>query len=247
MPSHMSAIGFTPQTADDFGRLQLQTAQQGIPIQVPGGYYIRWEVGEGVELWAQANEQRELLWLNPHFNGTAVWRIAVSSHIQRPDSPLDGAYFGWVNPAADLDSGQHPLVFDAPDDALTRQLALPTLCEVQLAAFAHRLDAFADEQAFHAAQEGSISYAPESFIPTGAFVNVGQLPEAAAVFSGHVLATNVRVNPVTNLIFHWVRVKTTGGEIDVVADPAVIVGRVVTGGLISGSFWLSGRVVATQT
>lgn len=245
MPSHMTSIGFNPQTADDFGRLQLQTAQQGQPIHVDDGYYIRWEVGQGAELWAQANEKRELMWLNPHFSGTAVWRIAIGDHIKRPDTPLEGAYFGWVNPPADyLDSGDYPLIFDAPDDACTRHIARPQLYDVQLAAFAHHLDAFPDTAAFQAAQEGGISYAVESFVPTGAFVPEGQLPQAAAVFSGHVVATNVRINPVTNLLFHWIRVKTFGGEIDVVADPAVIGGRVLQGGVISGSFWLSGRILA---
>lgn len=243
MPSHMSAIGFNPQTADDFGRLQLQASQNGTPLQVEGGYYIRWEVGQGVELWAQANERRELLWLNPHFNGSALFEMSLTDHIRRADTPLEGAFFGWVNPpAADLDDGDYPLVFDTPDDARHRHLPLPHRCQVQMAAFAHRLDVFADEAAFTAAQEGGQQFPVESFIPTGTYVPPTQLPTAAAVFSGRILAANVRINPVTNLIFHWVRVKTAGGEIDVVADPQVIVGQVEEGRIVSGSFWLSGRV-----
>lgn len=242
--SHMSAIGFEMTTADDFGRWQQHTARTGRVIPVQGGYYIRWEVGQGAELWAQANEARELIWLNPHFGGMAGFRIALVARLPRPDTPLEGAFYGWVNGTADdPESGAFPLVFDLPDAAVHEALELPAVYEVQLAAFAHRLDAFVGEAAYLTAQEGSIPYAPQSFIPTGLFVEEGQVPPAAAVFTGHVLATNVRLNPTTQKIFYWARVATLGGEVDVVADPEVVVGRLVVGGIVSGSFWLSGRLV----
>ncbi|MBK8431440.1 MAG: hypothetical protein IPL28_09190 [Chloroflexi bacterium] len=107
--SHMSAIGFEMTTADDFGRWQQHTARTGRVIPVQGGYYIRWEVGQGAELWAQANEARELIWLNPHFGGTAGFRIALVARLPRPDTPLEGAFYGWANGTADdPESGAFP-------------------------------------------------------------------------------------------------------------------------------------------
>lgn len=240
----MSAIGFPAHTADDFGRLQLQTAQQGRPIATADGYYIHWEVGQGVELWAQADPDRHLIWLNPHFAGGASVRMAITSRVPRPDTPLEGAFYGWMNPEDDrLEGGDYPFVFDAPDAALHHALELPVVRRVQLAAFANRLDAFADEAAYLAAQEGSLPYAPQSFIPTGLFVPEGQVPPAAAVFTGTVLATTERTNAATGQRFLWARVATLGAEVDVVADPEVVIGDLVAGGVISGSFWLSGRIL----
>jgi hypothetical protein len=246
MPNHMSALGFEMSTADEFGAWQMKTAQNGQAMAVPDGYYIRWEVGQGVELWAQANAERQLVWLNPHFGGQPGMRVGLVGRVPRTDTPLEGAFYGWADPTdeANPESGAYPFVFDMPDALLQADLELPAIYTVQMAAFAHHLDGYADEAAYLAAQEGSVPYAPQSFIPTGLFVaQEGQVPPASAVLTGRVLATNVRLNPVTQKVFYWARVATLGGEVDVVADPEVVVGRLVVGGIVSGAFWLSGRVV----
>lgn len=241
MPSHMTTLGFRAATSQDFEQLQQQTAQRGTIISLPAGYYIRWEVGQGIELWAQATPEKRLIWLNPHFNGASEVKINLTQRVPRPDTPLEGAFYAWANPyrSDEVSTGDYPFVFDAPD-ALTITAELPTLGMAQIAAFAHHLDAYPNEEAYYAAQEGGLVYGAESFIPTGTFQ-----PEqlARAVFSGRVLATNVRVNPITNLIFHWAQVQTLGGVYDVVADPAVVNGHLQQGGIVSGAFWLSGRIL----
>jgi hypothetical protein len=50
-------------------------------------------------------------------------------------------------------------------------------------------------------------------------------------------------NPHTQQAFWWARVRTLGGEFDVVADPEIVEGTIVQGGVIGGSAWLSGRIV----
>ncbi|MCA9981230.1 MAG: hypothetical protein KDD89_10355 [Anaerolineales bacterium] len=244
----MSAIGFVAKTADDFGRIQLQAAQNGEVVAVDHGregYYIRWALGNGPEVWVQANAQKEMVWLNPHFSGTTSLRMSLVSHIPRTAVPLDGSFYAIINPDPDnLEKGLVDLVFDLPDDALHRDLALPVVRQVQLAAFAQRLDAFDDEAAYMQAQEGGMAYAVESLVASGLFVQPGELPEARVLLSGRVLAAQLLVNPATGLLFHWARVKTLGGEVDVVADPAVVHGVVRVGGVVSGAFWVSGRVLA---
>ena len=59
---------------------------------------------------------------------------------------------------------------------------------------------------------------------------------------GIVLDSSVLVNPATGRAFQWARVRTFGGELDLVADPEVVTGAFVTAGVVTGSFWLSGRV-----
>jgi hypothetical protein len=66
--------------------------------------------------------------------------------------------------------------------------------------------------------------------------------QARAAISGRVLATQTITNPVTSQKFYWARIHTQGGELDVVADPQVVQGQLVVGGVIYGSFWLSGRL-----
>lgn len=245
MASNMSALGFVAKTADDFGRIQLQAAHNGEAIPVADGYYIRWELGNGPEVWVQANARKEMVWLNPHFRGTTSVRMSLVSHIARPGVPLDGAFYGVMNPDPHhLEKGTVDLVFDLPDDALHRDLELPVVRQVQLAAFAQRLDAFPDEASYMQAQEGGIVYAVESLVASGMYVQPGELPEARVLLSGRVLAAELLVNPATGLLFQWARVRTLGGEVDVVADTAVVHGLIQVGGIISGAFWLSGQLLA---
>jgi hypothetical protein len=116
--------------------------------------------------------------------------------------------------------------------------------EVQLAAFAHELTVFPDSDAYADASEGrELPHAAESFIPSGLFVT-GEEPEPAAeaFFTGTVLAARGRMNETTGDPFWWARVRTLGGEIEVVANPVLLSGPVSAGAVVQGSFWLSGRL-----
>ena len=98
------------------------------------------------------------------------------------------------------------------------------MTEVQLAAFAHELAVFADPDAYAEANEGrEMPYAAESFIPSGLFVT-GDEPEPAAeaFLTGTVLAARGRLNETTGDAFWWARVRTLGGELEIVADPALL-------------------------
>ena len=114
-----------------------------------------------------------------------------------------------------------------PEAALHAELELPCVTEVQLAAFAHELAVFADADAYAEANEGrELPYAAESFIPSGLFVT-GDEPEPAAeaFFTGTVLAARGRMNETTGDAFWWARVRTLGGEIEIVADPVLLPAR----------------------
>jgi hypothetical protein len=88
--------------------------------------------------------------------------------------------------------------------------------------------------------------AAESLIPSGLFHAEGGAKEplqAEAIFNGHILAAERRTNPDTSQDFYWCLVQTYGATIDVVADPVLIDEEPRVGGILSGSFWLSGRIV----
>ena len=242
MHSHMSSIGFPFSTNEEFADLAMTAATQGEPVQVSGGMYYRWSPGAGVELWAQADQDGRLIGLNPHFNEAARMGVGLINPIARErDSALDGAFYGWADPAENApDNGEYPFAFDLPDFKRHDRLALPAIVNVQIAAFAHTLTVFESEEAFHARGSDEMKMAAESCIPSGTFSSP---PKSTVIFNGHVLEAAQLTNPHTQQMFWWARVRTLGGEFDVVADPEIVESAIIQGGVIGGSVWLSGRII----
>jgi hypothetical protein len=236
----MSSIGFPFSTNEEFADLAMAASTQGEPIQVSGGTYYRWSPGAGVELWAQVDQDGKLIGLNPHFGGAARMRVGLINPIARErDSALDGAFYGWAGATGNApDKGQYPFAFDVPDFKGHEGLALPTIVTVQLAAFAHALQAFESDEAFQAGN--TYKMGAESCISSGTF---SKPPQSTVIFNGHVLNTAQLTNSHTEHTFYWARVRTLGGEYDVVADPEIVRGAIVQGGVIGGSAWLSGRIM----
>ncbi len=66
------------------------------------------------------------------------------------------------------------------------------------------------------------------------------------MFAGHVQRALMVTNPVSRLQFHHILVQNAAGLLDIVADPAIVQGRPVEAGVVSGEFWLSGRVLSPK-
>ena len=248
MASHFSSIGFPLDTEDAMKQYVLHAANTGEGVQVQDGQYILWQVDDGIELWVQANDSDKVIGFNPHFSGPARMQVSLVKTITRPDeSLLDGAFYAWANPIDDdIEEGDFPFVFDAPDFRIHDGLTFPVLRQVQLAAFAHELSTFVSEDAYYASQSKDQKLAAESFIPSGLFRPDGSTktpPSALAIFTGRVLDTASITNPYTTANFVWAQVQTFGGQVDVVADPELLDAPVVVGGILQGSFWLSGRLI----
>lgn len=243
MANHFQAIGFAANDRAQVNELLLRAAQQGEAVRTPAGEYVRWAPGGGAELWAQV-VGGAVVGLALHFAGSTSLPVAVVERVVQPDrSPLDGCLQVWVNPPAegDLDTGEYPFVLAAPDYRALDGLHLPALARVQVTAFAHDLEVYASEQAYLDGQASELKFAAESLIPSGMFVDEGAPPAPLAMISGRVLAAERRMNPAGGP-FWWMQVRTLGGEIDVVAETAVVDAEPVPGGVVSGSFYLSGRV-----
>ncbi len=222
----------------------VEAALTGEQLRVRDGTYVRWAPGAGVELWLQVQD-RDVVGIAPHFRGEAAMEVALTHRIDRSDeSSLAGAFHAWANPSPEsFEDGDFPFIFDLPDAARFAGLVLPRATLVQIAAFAHELQSWPDEAAFSSAQgDAQIKYATESFIPSGLFVNEGDSPAAYATFTGRVVRVESRANPFSGASFWWLRVRTLGGEVDVVADPSAVLGDLTPGGVVQGTFWLSGRL-----
>ena len=260
MPNNFSTIGFEVPTRDALSDLFRVVATSGTVVPSPLGRYVRWPDGPGEQLWGQIDVGGAAVGLNPHFEGSARLPVAVVDAVRDQEHPMDGYVYCWAAPQDDdPESGDYPVAIDLPDfDAATDGLALPWRGAILVAAFARSLDCWADDAAYEAAEaekwahravEGEREvkgFAAESFIPTGTF-SIGSEaetpPSAQAWFTGHVLAANVRTNAHSGRSFHHVLVRTLGGEYDVVADPEVVKGEPVVGGVVQTSAWLTGRLL----
>jgi hypothetical protein len=246
MPSNFSTIGFNINTEREFEDLVMTAAKQGESIQAGGITYIRWDASDGAELWVQISKAGEIIGANPHFRGKAKLTTSVTKRVRRQnDSVLDGAFHCWANPADAPESGNYPFVFDCPHAALFADTALPLRTTLQLAAFAHEISVYDSQEHFYATQDSKLPLAAESFIPSGLFMldeRKKEEPESTAIFAGSILATEAYTNPAGRGAYVWALVKTLGGEVDVVADRALLPSLPVVGGIMTGSFWLSGRM-----
>lgn len=250
MPSHFSTIGLPIGSEDEFLALAGRVADQCETVEVPGGRYLRWFSECGAELWLQVDCHNDLIGVNPHFSGRSLVRVALTGPVNRPNaSDLDGAFHGWADPPDDNpESGCYPFVFDVLDFRRYDGLRFPVAVDARIAAFAHEVFVFGSEGEYTASQQGEIKFSSRSFIPSGLFkpdadVTATDPPEAYAMFTGHVLEAEKRTNELTGREFHWALVESLGGIFDVVIHPELIESEPRPGGVLSGSFWLSGRVV----
>lgn len=249
MPNHFTTLGFEVVTQEDLKALAQQAASHARAVHMKAHHYLRWVGSAGEELWLQIDETGDLIGMNPHFSGGSSVRVRLQSRVGRDnDTALDGAFIGWADPREDMpESGMYPIVFDAPDAATYSDLKLPAIVEVQIAAFAHEISSYNMPESYIASQQRQrVKFASQSFIPSGLFGPDGsstEPPESMAIFTGHIIDAEVRANSLTGRPFFWALVNTLGGTYDVIIDRNLLTQTPSAGGVLSGSFWLSGRII----
>jgi hypothetical protein len=247
MPSHLSSIGLPINDQAGFDALADRIGPLATPINVGHGMYWRWSSACGAEMWLQTNTNNELVGMTPFFAGRARIRVQLTSRVARPDdTPLEGAFQGRVEPDDDdANSCAYPFVFDAIDYDRYASVILPTTVNAQIAAFAHEISVYSSLSAYNESQTGEWHLDSQSFIPSGMFSPGGEStdpPDSLAIFTGHVVATEIKRNSLSGAQYYWALVDTLGGSFDVVIDPELCDALPVVGGVISGSFWLCGRL-----
>ncbi len=250
MTSHFSSIGIELSSADDMQALVERVADEAEYVEVPGGVYLVWSGGDGPELWLQCDAEDNLVGMSPHFAGPTRMRLGLVAPIERPgQTELDGALYAWANPPGeDAETGDYPLVFDCPDAAMHAERELPCVATVQLAAFAHHLTVWDSVDDYERERGGDdTQLSSRAFIPAGLLRSEGEdeppPPVAYAIVTGHVLAAEVRENPLTGLRYQWAAIATHGGSLDVVAEMSLVTRALHQGSVVSGGFWLSGQIV----
>lgn len=245
--SNLSDIGFPVRGEQDVNEMIMQVLGNVVEIRCHNGFYLRFSDSSGAELYLQGNFDQELIGFNPHFSGKSRRTISLTQAIERDSSELDGGFHAWANPSGD--AGEYPFVFNSPDFRAVHIHEFPKIVEIQLTAFASNdFKIFANEQDYYEDQEGETKFAARSFIPSGLF-STGEgetidlsLVHPIGVFTGEIKAFERRTNTNTNEDFYCFLVETLGGEVDVAADAKLILEEPQVGGIVSGQFWLSGKI-----
>uniref|UniRef100_UPI002611E03D hypothetical protein n=1 Tax=uncultured Agitococcus sp. TaxID=1506599 RepID=UPI002611E03D len=216
--------------------------------KVKEGVYSVFSDNSGAELFIQFNKNNEFLGVNPHFKGKSKRTVCLINTVERPESELDGAFYGWADPSEknNPDSGLYPFVFDLPDFKTIGQIDFPKNFEIQLTAFAQELSIYDNEQQYNESQTSEPKWATQSFVPSGLFSfeeKDPDPPQAFSIFTGIIKQYERKLNELTHEEFYWLLIDTLGGEIDVVADIRFFEKEPVVMGIVQGQFWLSGQLI----
>lgn len=243
--SNLSDIGFPTPDETAINEMIMHVIEVAKPVQTQRGLYLVYGDPSGAEIYLQGNFEQELVGFNPHFSGKSRRRVTLTDLIERESSELDGGY------QATNDGDDEPFVFDLPDFRSTVLAELPQTVEIQLTAFgSNDFRIFRTANDYQAAQESDYEYATRMFVAVGlqAFdPKDGKIDLAAvrpvAKFAGEVVECETRRNELSGEEFNWMLVDTQGGLIDVVVDPKYVPFAPRPGFLVSGTFWLSGRIL----
>ncbi|MEM7035792.1 MAG: hypothetical protein AAF570_02360 [Bacteroidota bacterium] len=237
--SNLSDIGFQVSGIDDFRALAEMVYYKGTGFRAGESFYVRYHDASGAELWLQIDAHKKVVGMNPHFAGSLRRSVQVTDAISRSESPMDGAFAGrfpFQTPGSS-DVQWKEFIFDMPDAYLLPSLRLPATVDLELSGFASQIECYPTAEV---PSLGNEAYAFDG--STFSMVTDKGPNEAHASISGIVRAQDTRENRQSGRSFYWMKVETLGGELDLVADPAICNQPPVIGGVVAGTFWLSGRV-----
>lgn len=208
----------------------------------------------GGELWyglhKRSDGDAEMITLNPAFAGEGRAKLQIDGDVSDPEwKPFEiGLY-------ARFSGDETPIVFELTDPEQVALAKPGAEVTVSLAAFSYAPDVFKTEKDYYAAQRKAgfkYPFAASMFIPSGTFFEKvgGAMPDDAkhpvpyADFAGAVLKADLRTNSTGGGKFWAVLARTyEGATIDVVIDPESIKIEPKPGYIVTGRFWLTGRIV----
>ena len=250
MASHFSSIGLPVKSNEDMKNLLSKALERGEKLFCDYGHYSKWTSITGAELWIHVDNSNEIIGVNPFYHGSSNFNVGIVNRIEKEEyNDFEGLFYAWANPSEDdIELGDYNFAFDCVNNSIINELRLPCIKKVKLSAFAHELTIYSNENDYHSKQTKKPYYATKSFIPSGLFSpddNENEpfeiIPEA--IFTGIILEYNNFVNELTNEKYYWIKTETYGGIIDVVVDPKFVKTDLQINGIISGVFYLCGKIL----
>ena len=250
------SVGFRDRNAVDLYNTYVQMCEHGEIVETKSAKYLRWSVGENLELWTRVKDRGPEMLYHSYYAGDARMTVALLEKTpRRKETFSDGAFYcrssasagaGWI-------AGRAPFVFDTPYFHRYDDLQLPRLAAVQLTAFSFAMRGFADEEEYeeaYPADERGYCWDYKHFVPACMVEPRGEgdeLQAACAEVSGYVLDSGILTNPITGLDFCWAKVETIGGEVDVVCSPDRLSGYLVKDGIAVTNCYLYGRLIEDRS
>ncbi len=251
--SNLSDIGFPTPDEQAVNEMILHVLEHTKPVKSTHGFYLVYRDASGAEIYLQGNFKEELIGFNPHFAGTSRRKVGLTKAIERDSSELDGGFHAWANPSDENVeiSGEYPFVFDVPDFRTVENSEFPRIAEIQLTAFASNdFKIYASGEDYQKAQESELEYASKMFVPSGLLAvdeKDGSLDlsvvRPVGKLAGEIKNFELKTNSLSGEKFYALLVETLGGETDVVVDPKFVPEEPRIGGIVSGQFWLSGKIL----
>jgi hypothetical protein len=232
--------------------LMQSAVARGTRLPLPGGgTLVRWEVGEGPEIWVLLDAAGKAIDATPFYHTGSTRRVAVTAAGEDPDEEEQGWVEGWVEPVEPDEpiSGAFPVRVEVVNFPLVRQHLRPgAIVPVDFCGIAHEAVLFPDAAAYAAARQ--VQYQPpiQSFLSVAHYAadEPQEQPEATALISGFVEESRLLTNRETGAPFWRLRVATEKEEVWVLADGETLPATPQAGNVVSASCWIVGLVTAPE-
>jgi hypothetical protein len=249
------SVGFPHHSDEEFARLFMMIKHEGEIITTTRGIYYRWAtpIDEDfeIELWLKEAFEDESGSVHAHFIGATEGNVELRAAIPRGERRYDDGSFR-LDHYRRIQGGKFvmhtPIVFSCPNFDCAEGFELPHKCRVQFCAIAADLQCYRDEATYRAsvptaAPEGEQleTIFPSDYIRNGEICLEPVSP--ATYLTGRIEETEIMTNPVTGCDFVWAVVDVGDfGLIDMVSSVEAMSGFMHEGGIVRGTFWLSGRL-----
>ena len=200
--------------------------------------YLVYSASDGTDIWAKLDSNDELVDVVPFFNTYTFYPVIVEELVS---GEVSGLRVHAKRAQQDVS-----FVVEVPDFEMKAALLnCPTESELQITAFAQKLQFFQSETELKGTKYGGLK-AEGSLVSKNDFNKDESGDEPIVVISGKVAKLSTIVNPYTGLPFYAMQIKTVGGMMDVVCAADNINNTPCVGGILVGTVYLLARVIRTK-
>ncbi len=255
MASNFSSMGLKVKSKEDFNALLKKTKEKGKRIPTDFGSYAKWEMGNGFEFWGKIDKSDYFYDFNPHFSGNSRIKAKMGKIINKNLWKKNEKYLKCMINLDDEEYRAIPIMFDSPDIESYDKIKRSQDISISVSGIAYDIGVYEDVNDFFKLESNAhsktnsarkeLNNKTELFLPLGALKrNLFKAKlKTKAFIAGYVLDTKIIENEYSKLTTCWAKVKTLGGEIDILVDEEILERKIYKGSYVVGFFWLSGRIL----
>jgi len=250
MANNFTSLGIYVQSSEELVEFIKKASKYSERIDCEHGCFEKWTSKTGAELWTHINEEGKFRGFSLFYNGESNFPVRITEKINKETyNNFETLLYAWTNPKEDDPSaGDYPFAFDCVNFPIVKNIEFPCIKNIKLSAFARELTIYLSEDDYYSKQKGEQRFASKSFVPSGVLppgLDAGKQYEIfpEAIFTGIILDYKKYKNELSGKNYYWIKTETLGGiVIDVVADINLVINKLNKNGVISGGFYLSGKI-----